>query len=273
MVKSDLGNKLSNLKPYISQSKRGGDRMKIKNTISIVIIAIILIFTACNNGGFDEMNEPEEFVKGFTVDNTRPLTNVLTKTYELLDLKSFFGQIPPNENLKYGAHDNKSSLDTNHVNEKFPIECIRKTEDICYYTVYKVNEGGYFYVFWSLFTDSVPEEGSELNNKEFNNAMVYFTAYLTSSSFKKASDFDTLQENISTAEDVAAIDPAFELNFLMSSKTVSYSLLEDGTIMETCYKWHSDIKSRNDLIVKSKEVTSKNNACSHLSYVLSKDLP
>ena len=100
---------------------------------------------------------------------------------------------------------------------------------------------------------------------------MYFTAYI--STLKKAEDFDSLQEGFNTAEDVAKIDPAFELTFLLSSKTPSYSLLDDGTIMEICYSCNDSLVSRSDLIVENKEVISKENCPSKLASVLSTDLP
>jgi len=240
----------------------------------IFLSAIILIFTACDNGGSDEMNIPEEFVQGFTVDNSKPLASVLTKTYALHDLRSFFGQISPNESLMYGTHDVKS-LNINHVHERFPIECLRKAEPMSYYVVYKVSEGGYFYVFWSLSVDPSPAKKSEYPTKNANNASVYFTAYLSPSSLRKASDFDSIKENFSTAEDVSQIDSALEISFLMSSGIRSYSLLENGSVMEIGYKNSDKIESRKDLIVTSKNLLSKNIAstASHLASIHPKDLP
>jgi len=46
---------------------------------------------------------------------------------------------------------------------------------------------------------------------------VYFTAYFTL--LKNASEFDSIKEGISTAEDVSLIDPSFELNFTMSKES------------------------------------------------------
>ena len=250
--------------------------MKAKYYLILIFLsAIILIFTACNNGRSDEMNIPEEFVQGFTVDNSKPLASVLTKTYKLHDLRSFFGQISPNESLMYGKHDVKSLLNINHVNERFPIECLRKAESMSYYVVYKVNEGGYFYVFWSLCVEPLPEKRSEYSIKNADNASVYFTAYLSPSSLRKASDFDSITENLSTAEDVSQIDSALEISFLMSSGIRSYSLLENGSVMEIGYKNSDKIESRKDLIVTSKNLLSKNIAstASHLASIHPKDLP
>ena len=217
------------------------------------------------------MKKPEEFVQGFIADDSKSLKDILTKKYDLQELKSFFGEIPPNESMIYELSDSKANLTINDVNEKFPIECLR----LNHYVVYEVNEGGYFYVFWSLFIDPAPEEESEHSFKDVNNAIVYFTAYLSPTSLRKEKDFNSIKEGISTAEDVAQIDPAFEISFLMSSGIRSYSLLENGSIMEIWYENSNNIESRKDLLVKSKNVLPKRTVtlASYLASILPKDLP
>lgn len=235
--------------------------MKMKCfVISATFIMMMLIFTACQNGGIGKMNESEEFVKGFIADDSKPLSTIITKEYSLQELRSFFGEAAPNELNVFGKNNNETDLTINSVNERFPIECLRKNG----YSVYKVSDGGYFYVFWDKSFDP-------LHNSKSDNATVYFTAHI--SSLKKAGDFDSLQEGLSTAEDVAKIDPAFELTFLLSSKTPSYSLLDDGTIMEICYSYNDGIESRSNLIMENKRVISKEKCPSKLATVLSTDLP
>ena len=246
-------------------------KMKYIALISVFVV-VSLLFTTCRNENIDNMSMTDKFVQGFIVENSKPLTEILTKTYELKELKSFFGEIPPNENLMYGLPHNKSNLSINDVNEKFPIECLR----LNHYVVYKVNEGGYFYVFWSLFIDdTVKKEEAEHSIEYVNNASVYFTAYLSPSSFKKEKDFDSIREGVSTAEDVSRIDPAFELSFLMSSGIRSYSLLENGSVMEIWYENSDKIESREDLLVKSKNILPKENgsSVSKLASIFPKDLP
>lgn len=235
--------------------------MKIKYfAIIATLIAIILTFTACKNGEINEMNNSEEFVKGFIADDSKPLSTIITKEYSLQELKSFFGEVPPNEINVFGKNDMETNLTINNVNKKFPIECLRKNG----YSVYKVSDGGYFYVFWV-------KSFSPSQSLKSEDAVVYFTAHI--SSLKKPGDFDSLQERFSTAEDVAKIDPAFELTFLLSSKTPSYSLLDDGNVMEICYSWNGRLVSRSDLIVESKQVISKDKCPSKLASIISTDLP
>ena len=244
--------------------------MKAK-AVSILAFLIIMtmLFSACGNEETDVdvetgTNMTEDFVQGFVADDSGQLADILTVTYSLEELRGFFGETSMNENLIYSTDENKPDLSINSVDSRFPIECLRRNG----YSVYKVTEGGYFYVFWVRTFNPFPEIESDYTD----DASVYFTAHITS--LKKASDFKSIRLGISTAEDVARIDPAFELCFLMSSRTSSFSLLDNGSVMEIWYKWGGSIESRKDLIVKRIEVDSKkigNPSC--MSKVLIKDLP
>ena len=44
-------------------------------------------------------------------------------------------------------------------------------------------------------------------------------------------------------------------------------------MMEICYKWEGALNTRSDLIVKSKEVLSKDDSASKLAGILPTDLP
>jgi hypothetical protein len=238
--------------------------MKNKYIMFLVIAATALMLLAsCETKENNEMTVPGEYVQGFIADDSKLLDELLTKTYELQELVDYFGEIPNNESSVYGLPVDYSKLNINSVNERFPIECLRQSG----YTVYKVNGGGYFYVFWVRTSKPFPAE-----EPRETGASVYFSAYL--SSLRNISDFDSIVEGQSTAYDVAQIDAAFELSFLMSSGICSYSLLENGLVMEIMYDFDGEIKSRSDLIVKSKNVYSKDKrAPAKLAYILAKDLP
>lgn len=237
--------------------------MKKKCLVLLVILTVTYpFFNACKNKEFNDMNTAEEFVPGFIANDSKEITDILTKEYTLQELKSFFGEVSSNENLALGENRSEKVLSITDVHQKFPIECLRRNG----YSVYKVQEGGYYYVFWVKTSNPLP--GTQTFQPD--QATVYFTAYI--SSLKKASDFDLIREGKSTAEDVSRVDPAFELSFLMSNRTPSYSLLEDGTVMEICYIWNGNLKSRSDLIVYRKKIISKEQSASLLASILPKDL-
>ena len=244
--------------------------MKKCLTVLSILIIVTSGFVACNNGAIHKMDAPSKFVQEYIIDNSTPLSSLLKNTYELQELLDYFGQIPPNENTMYDSTDNGEHLLINNVNSRFPVECVRQNGDLSYYSVYKVSEGGYFYVFWSRTVDSLRASESK---QPLDNAAAYFTVYI--STLRNASDFNSIKPRVSTAEDVAQIDPAFELSFLMSSGPRSFSLLDDYTVLEVRYKHSSNVTSRKDLLVESVSILQKEAAlsASYLASISLDDLP
>ena len=241
-----------------------GSTMKLLYRIcfTIFIVSIIsLLFSACES---EESKMPitKAFFPEFVSNDATGLTDTLTKAYNIEELKKFFGDYSENEHIGFQNNNNLSSLTINMVHQRFPIEILRSNG----YSVYKVKSGGYFYVFWinSFNSDSK-------STQSIDEPIVYFTAYLPSS--KEASDFDSLKAGVSTADDVALIDPSFELTFLMSSGIYSYSFLNKDSVMQIEYTYSGDFKSRRDLIVKNKTVLARETAPSRFASILVKDLP
>ena len=230
--------------------------------IVIVLVVIVSILSACQNKGAANMTT--EYVDGFICDDSKPLSQMLTTDYSLQELKNYFGELSPNEVNIFCSNNNTTEMSIRKVNQDYPVECIRSAG----YSVYKIREGGYYYVFWTKPIDSFSEQGAI---QEADDAYVYCTAYL--SSLKKEVDFDSIVEGVSTADDVSNIDSGIEFVFNLSSKTPSYCLLDDGNIMEVCYVWDGDLNSRRDLVVESKTIISKDMCPSRLASILPSDLP
>ena len=226
-----------------------------------ILISVSFGGTSCKNG---ECPPPSTavFWQEFIADDTTALTDRLTTAYDLQALKTFFDGHSDNEFLGFQQQSDYTSLTIRAVQQRFTIEILRTRG----YTVYAVKEGGYFYVFWIQ-----PVKDSTETSQSAGMPTVYFAAYMPSSQSARA--FDVLQPGISTATDVAALDPAFELSFLLSSGTFSYSYLNVNKVLEIEYIRTADIQNRNDLIVKSKRVLSRDIAPSHWAAVLAKDLP
>lgn len=205
------------------------------------------------------MNTEEIFYREFVADDSKQLSDILTKEYELQALKDFFCNHHMNEHSLNSGNDT-FPLTISEVHKQFPIEVIRNND----YSVYKVVNGGYYYVFWIKPFDL------ELGQTA-GQPVVYFTAYILSP--MEESDFDSLEMGISTAEDVYLIDPSFELIFLASNGIYSYSYLNEGTMMEIEYTTKGDMKYKCDLIVKCKTVVERESALSKYKSILSKDLP
>lgn len=210
---------------------------------------------------------------GFEVDNTKPLDEINFTYYSKSELENYFLRASKQE---FGKENKSTDFSIATVNEKFPIECLRENEN-SFYSVYAVDEGGYFYIFWvESFSDSQEINGiayiSESDTPD--NAVVGFSTYLSSSNSKPIDDFNEIKEQVSTFSDVYKIDPNTELSFSLSSRTVSYSLLDDDQIMCIEYK-NNDVESNdmNDLMVTKKTVAQKGDVSAKLSAIFPDDLP
>ena len=72
----------------------------------------------------------------------------ITTTYDAADIVDNFASsctIYKSMNSQWGA---------NTADAYYPIECARKVDDNRFYAVYKINQGGYFYMFYQRYTDS-----------------------------------------------------------------------------------------------------------------------
>ncbi len=237
--------------------------------VSFLAICCLLFLTCCREN--NKVDIQNMFVQNYSVNNTSMLSDLLHTNYKLKDLQAYFGKIPPNENAIYSSNGISIGQEFGNVNAQFPIECVRHPENHVCYSVYGVEEGGFYYVFWNKPMNKSDTMTGNVNN---DTAYVYFTTYIPS--LKKASDFNEINEGTSTAEDVAEIDPAFELSFLMSSGIYSFSLLDDeGSVLEVRYKRSEKISQRKDLIVEEINIISNKVAksCSCLACIYPNDLP
>lgn len=229
----------------------------------------IFSFTACTREE-DSVRENNAHTQEYLYDNSTPLSNLLSKLYQLEELQDFFGDTSPNERLMYEAKSATEQISFDSVNEKFPVECIRRNGSIVLYSVYKVEPEGRFYVFWS---SPLAHHAAQEEEPKMDNAKVLFTTYI--SELNRSSDFDSIVAGISTAEDIAKIAQTLEFNPNVDSGPVSFCLLEDGNILEVQYAHNKSATSRKDLIVKDLQIVSRELAQteSYLSYIYPEDLP
>ena len=203
----------------------------------------------------------------FTPNNTTPLADLLDESYTLSALEDFF-QISIFKDSKLFALDNigrTSERSWDEVHSSFPIKCLRYNNNI-HYSVYKVTEGGYYYVFWNvpLKKDMLIEPAEETNTIQ-----VQATLYLNN--LPSIQSFKALKKNRSTAEDVCSIDPFMEMNFL-SSLVSSYTRIDDNRIIEVRYTG-TNLKGLNDLIVKNIYICYTNSSNAYSAAILPEDLP
>lgn len=223
----------------------------------IVSCVVILLFASCGNKK-DESDMSDIFFNEYVTDDIKTLESNLTKEYDLNELRSFFKGSNANESIGFGS--TISALMFSEVNYRYPVEILRTGG----YSVYRVSQGGYFYVFWiKPFATGTSQSNSEPS--------VYFSAYLSSDISPDL--FDSLTPGISTAEDVQRIDPSFELSFLNSNGIFSYSYINDETILQIEYAYQENIDGYDDLIVKEKMIVARDSAPTRYSALLLSDLP
>ncbi len=197
------------------------------------------------------------YPEGFTVDDTSLLDDVLKAEYDLKELKDFFQSRCANSIL-----ENKGGIMYfDEVNEMFPIEIIRPQG----YSVYKVSQGGYFYVFWSKGVCMVEDE------KQFR-PVVYFVAHLESQ--VEEAKLETLKKGKSTANDVRKLDLEVEFNFARSCGTFSYSYLNKDEIMEIEYTISDKgLDNYDDMVIKDITIIPRTEGSTRFKSILEKDLP
>ena len=199
----------------------------------------------------------EIYPEGVVIEDTLALEDVLTSAYDLYELRAFFENRCSNSRIE----NTGETMYFDEVNERYPVAVIRPQG----YSVYKVSQGGYFYVFWVKSVDI--EEGERKYRP-----VVYFAAYL--SSRLESEKFESIEVGKSTACDVREIDTEAEFNFLLSHGIYSYSFLNENEIMQIKYTLPSKgFNDYDDLIVESMTVVPREENISQFSSILSKDLP
>ena len=229
---------------------------KIYVYLFVITCIALSLFALCNKK--EESNMNDVFFNEYIMDDTKTLESALTKEYDLNELRLFFKDSRANENGVLGSA--KPALMFREVDHRYPVEILRTGG----YSVYRVRQGGYFYVFWvtPLVGDADRSNGEP---------SVYFSAYLASDISPDL--FDSVTPGISTAEDIRKIDPSFELSFLISNGTYSYSYLNDGSVLQIEYALQGNVDGYDDLIVKEKMIVARASAPTRYSALLSSDLP
>ena len=116
-----------------------------------------------------------------------------------------------------------------------------------------------YYIFWTAPVNKSIEPS------------VSFAAYLAGN--RDSSLFDGLTNGVHTAQDVEAIDPSFELQYLMSSGIYSYSFLDEETLIQIKYKRDPQVSDYHSLLIENITLIKRNLAPSNYRMILSDDLP
>lgn len=228
----------------------------MKVVLLILLCVLIMLYSSCGVKEESIVKKDDVMTKSHSCSPV--LQDALTMEYDLRELEKYFKGRNINENIV--MNNSLPVLSYSEVNEKFPIEVTRPEG----YSVYKVSQGGYFYIFWAISQ----KENADVKNEDM---YVYFSAYLASPA--NLNDFDMLTPGESTAADVRRVDPNMELSFLRSCGIFSYSFLDDTTILQVEYTHKGEINGYGDLVVKNIVVVPKSSTSSSYDSILLSDLP
>lgn len=222
-------------------------------TLLVIVMALGMCISSCKK------EEKSDNLSDLSSENdVVGLEDVLTAQYDIRDLIDFFENCNLDEGTLFG--NQTVPLSFSDVDEVFPVEIVRPGG----YSVYKVVQGGYYYVFW---VDSLSTDTNQSNHDRF----VYSTTYLPANSSKIS--IDSIQPGKSTADEVKKIDPYMEMNLLLSKGVYSYSYLDKENLIEIEYKHQKDISNSKDLIVHRITIVERESTPSRYCAVLSQDFP
>lgn len=237
----------------------------------VMLLLLHLLFGCARDQSIAPPSEYDPLVQigGITIDNKTPLDVLLTDAYSLSELTAWFPSCSYQEYLSFHYGEEMHFPTIKEVNARFPVQCLRWNYNRAY-TVYKVQEGGFFYVFWGQV---VPPEFRDIETS-VDYALASFTAYLDR--LPSLSDFSKITPGTSTGEDIHKIDPSAEWRFIVSSGPYSCSLLDDGKILTVYYERPAAVtiqRSDAEMVVSELAVYKLMGQGSCFGTILSKDYP
>ena len=193
------------------------------------------------------------------INDSISLEESLSTAYAISDLNAFFEP--------YHKLSNPKQLLTFHeVNNAFPVEIIRPTNN---YSVYNVQEGGLFYVFWSFPLEE--QSVYTYSQSSFQNRYVASYVYIPKTSITR--DISSIQVGKSSALDLLEIDPFLEI--IPASQIFSFTYLSPDELLRVSYSRNepSPYLVAEELIVNDITVVPRTGQTSHLQLIQAFDLP
>ena len=195
-------------------------------------------------------------------NDTIALEEALTQEYPLQTLREFFSKHHVHGLPRAKEHlGDDVFLYYSQVQEAFPIE-VSRTKG---YSVYKVSEGGYYYLFWGHSLDPETMEPSP------PEPVLMFSTYIGKEMELDA--FSSLEVNKSTAQEVVEIDPYFDL-VLTSSTVMSFSNYSANLLLCVSYERNQDlVDSYDDWNVLDVTLVKRSSAPGYYAAIFPEDFP
>ena len=233
--------------------------MKLK--MKKVIIAVILIETlAIVFLGYKLLNPIEKKDKSNEIKNLVQEDNIEFEEYSIVDLENTFGKHSIRTGLVLDMLDYRKNYfirDINYINSIFTIQLYKKRKPGLSYSVYKVKEGGYYYIFY----------GTDYDEQE-----LYITEKYYMNKFKTEKDFESIKEG-NTIYDVLEIEPQIIFGNHYGSGPKSFNILDDDKVLMISYEFKIKIVDGKEVYyVKNKEVYDRKDTYI-LGSILDEDMP
>lgn len=225
-------------------------------------------------------------------DDSISLDKGLTKAYPLAELHNFFLEHQFYTSVNNGIAP--QTLRYSEINQRYPVEITRSIG----YSVYRVKEGGYYYLFWNYtFEEDESDDNSADRSLDAGESIdwgsiivdpdpiLYYSTYIPEPDKLRLSDFRYVKANEQTAYDISQIDPYCEFWLYPTGKVHerwSFSYLNAAQILRITYQYiipeGKHISSRNDLslsdmIVIDAEIIDRSDTPSFFSEIYAFDLP
>jgi len=190
--------------------------------------------------------------KGIYVNNEDSLKALLTREYSLSEMGSIF------------RSSRDVALSLGFVEVFCPIEVLRENEGVLY-TVYKIKEGGYWYLFWDIAGDY------DVISCEMTSIYPYVASVIYLKECKDARAFNALKIGQSTLKEVLEIDPYLEWDDLGSYATYSYSILNKD--MMAVVQYVDGASKKEDNLIELIFFVNRTDWYCYSSGILDCDLP
>lgn len=163
----------------------------MKRALCIFLTAVMI--GAAISEVLNEREKEQSDSREFRITNTESSDTLCTTEYSISELRDFTDKHSVTK-IYFLGEPKRKMCTFSELNERFPIQCTRIQKKM--YSVYKVKEGGKFFVCWAY-------------NSTKGDLVIKETFYINS--LKTRSDFLYLKLGKSSYEDVCKIDPENEL--------------------------------------------------------------
>ncbi len=161
------------------------------------------------------------------------------------------------------------------LDAKYPIEIFRICDNTAY-TVYKISDGGYYYVFWTFAypSDSGRDASEDIDWADKEYLCVLFSIYIDSDPSDQL-DYAAIQPGTTSLSDLIEMDANIDRRFTVPYDYYYY--LNRNDVLQVRCKlgelYEDNAGSAENIIVESVSVIPRDESSGYLAYINDEDLP